>query len=143
MTARKLKSLLSQAERDVLDERDRVISDEQFGPQWDDDMNDDRELAAAGATYAFGATYNDYSRGFVLNQDHSGRTSRVHEMWPNSWEFSQYKPTTPRRDLVKAAALCIAEIERLDRAEARALRDAIAKVEGDASLEAEYGTTKS
>jgi len=27
-----------------------------------------------------------------------------------------FKPTDPRRDLVKAGALCIAEIERLDRA---------------------------
>jgi hypothetical protein len=33
--------------------------------------------------------------------------------WPQDWEF---KPDTPRRMLVKAAALLLAEIERLDRA---------------------------
>lgn len=35
------------------------------------------------------------------------------EVWP--WDESWWKPTTPRRDLVKAAALILAEIERLDR----------------------------
>jgi hypothetical protein len=34
--------------------------------------------------------------------------------WP--WDLKWWKPTTPRRDLVKAAALIVAEIERLDRA---------------------------
>lgn len=36
--------------------------------------------------------------------------------WP--WDQKYWKPTTPRRNLVKAAALIIAEIERLDRAAA-------------------------
>ena len=35
------------------------------------------------------------------------------EVFP--WEDAWWKPTTPRRDLVKAAALILAEIERLDR----------------------------
>lgn len=37
---------------------------------------------------------------------------------PTGWPFSPewWKPSTPRRDLVKAAALLLAEIERLDRA---------------------------
>ena len=34
--------------------------------------------------------------------------------WP--WEPRWWKPKNPRRDLVRAAALLIAEIERLDRA---------------------------
>lgn len=34
------------------------------------------------------------------------------------WDRSWWKPTTPRRDLVKAAALILAEIERIDRAAA-------------------------
>ncbi len=37
--------------------------------------------------------------------------------WP--WSDAWWKPTTPRRDLVKAAALIVAEIERLDRAAER------------------------
>ncbi|MNC99215.1 hypothetical protein D3C83_174210 [compost metagenome] len=35
--------------------------------------------------------------------------------WP--WEGCWWKPTGRRRDLVKAGALILAEIERLDRAE--------------------------
>ena len=35
--------------------------------------------------------------------------------WP--WALRWWKPTTRRRDLIKAAALIVAEIERLDRAE--------------------------
>ncbi|EPJ7090391.1 hypothetical protein NK529_004854 [Citrobacter amalonaticus] len=39
---------------------------------------------------------------------------RVPMDWP--WESSWWKPTNPRRDLVKAGALILAEIERIDRA---------------------------
>jgi hypothetical protein len=34
------------------------------------------------------------------------------EFWPHGWEF---KAATPRRMLVKAGALILAEIERIDR----------------------------
>ena len=34
--------------------------------------------------------------------------------WP--WDWKWWKPTNPRRDLVKAAALILAEIDRIDRA---------------------------
>ncbi|HCE5729600.1 hypothetical protein ACP0KH_06585 [Pseudomonas aeruginosa] len=36
--------------------------------------------------------------------------------WP--WDKDWWKPTSARRDLVKACALALAEIERLDRAAA-------------------------
>ena len=39
------------------------------------------------------------------------------DMWP--WETEAFKPRGKRRDLVRAAALIVAEIERLDRAVAR------------------------
>ena len=39
----------------------------------------------------------------------------IGELWP--WLSSWWKPSTNRRDLVKAGALILAEIERLDRAE--------------------------
>lgn len=38
-------------------------------------------------------------------------------LWPHSWASCWFKPTNRRRDLVKAAALLIAEIDRLDRAD--------------------------
>ena len=59
-------------------------------------------LAQAGACYAMNA-----GAAFFANRPPSG--------WP--FDRSWWKPTTPRRDLVKAAALILAEIERLDRAE--------------------------
>lgn len=34
-------------------------------------------------------------------------------LWP--WDFEWWRPTTRRRDLIKAAALIVAEIERIDR----------------------------
>ena len=52
------------------------------------------------------------------------------DMWP--WEPEAFKPRGKRRDLVRAAALIVAEIERLDRAAVR--------TEGlDPSPEAEAG----
>ncbi|VGH91136.1 hypothetical protein [Klebsiella pneumoniae] len=35
--------------------------------------------------------------------------------WPADWYDDRFKPTDTRRNLIKAAALIIAEIERLDR----------------------------
>lgn len=58
------------------------------------------ELASAAASYAY----------------HASRRTDVPFAWP--WDFSWWKPTTRRRDLIKAAALIVAEIERLDRLEA-------------------------
>lgn len=95
---------LSQAAQDVLAERQRQISAEGWTPEHDDDHGDG-EIAAAAATYALAA-----SRCFAEQQPY-------HQTWP--WDAGWWKPTTARRDLVKAAALILAEIERLDRADAR------------------------
>lgn len=47
-----------------------------------------------------------------------GRTARaIPRQWPFTWWLDWWKPTTYRRDLVKAGALILAEIERLDRRE--------------------------
>ena len=63
-----------------------------------DATNDRGELAKAAACYALNAA--------------SPLTLRF-SSWP--WEAESWNPTTPRRDLIKAAALILAEIERLDR----------------------------
>jgi hypothetical protein len=39
--------------------------------------------------------------------------------WPSSWSRTWWKPSGGRRDLVKACALMVAEIERRDRAQAK------------------------
>ncbi|KVN91185.1 hypothetical protein WJ68_35430 [Burkholderia ubonensis] len=89
------------AARDVLAERRRQVEVEAMTPAGDDQY-DRRQLALAGASYALsgaGAIASDRSAPVV---------------WP--WSHEWWKPTTPRRDLVKAAALILAELERLDRA---------------------------
>lgn len=87
----------SVAARDVLAERHRQMDVEGWTPEHDDHHRKG-ELAAAAACYA-----------------HDLRKHRVASppYWP--WAEEWWKPTDRRRDLVKAGALIIAEIERLDR----------------------------
>ena len=63
-----------------------------------DDMHDEGELAEAAACYAWNQT-----------QDADG----VPPQWP--WHEEWWKPKGRRRNLIRAAALLVAEIERLDR----------------------------
>ena len=99
---------ISQAARDVLAERQRQVSAE----GWDDindDCNDRAELAQAAACYALSGTPADEAV-FI-----HGRWKDPRDLfWP--WDRAWWKPTNRRRDLVKAGALILAEIERLDRA---------------------------
>ncbi|MGS0980974.1 hypothetical protein [Burkholderia glumae] len=94
---------LTAAASDVLAERARQMEKEGYSFEHDD-SHEDGEMALAAGCYASNAG------GVVW-----GRPV------PSSFPWSPYwwKPTTPRRDCVKAAALLIAEIERIDRAEAR------------------------
>lgn len=47
-----------------------------------------------------------------------GAAFAVPPMWPRAWDLERWKPKDRRRDLIRAAALIVAEIERLDRAAA-------------------------
>lgn len=92
----------SRAMADVFAERQRQIDVEGWTPAHDD-AHTKGELAQAAACYA------------VL----AGEGARANEndkpgWWP--WDWRWWKSTTRRRDLVKACALLVAEIERLDRA---------------------------
>lgn len=91
---------LSTAAQDVLAERRRQIEGEGWTPEHDDEHGN-AEMALAAAGYAINAF----------------RPMPTPAHWP--WDLSWWKPSTPRRDLIKAAALLIAEIERIDRAEGR------------------------
>jgi hypothetical protein len=66
------------------------------------------ELAAAASAYALHAA----DHLCPLSQGDGGDDPPA--MWP--WDALYWKPREPRCDLVKAAALILAEIERLDRA---------------------------
>lgn len=95
---------------DVAAERHRQIEVEGWTPGHDEE-HEDGQLAIAAATYANHAASSEYDR------EHG-------TFWRVLWPFSDrwWKPTDRRRDLVKAGALIIAEIERLDRAAVAASR---------------------
>ncbi|MBP1873508.1 hypothetical protein J2Z19_003223 [Ensifer adhaerens] len=85
-------SALGEAARDVLAERDRQKAVEGWSTAHDD-QHVDHELSRAAASYAIGNV----------------------AYWP--WSLAWWKPCDRRRNLVKAGALIIAEIERIDRAD--------------------------
>lgn len=84
----------SPAALDVLAERQRQVTVE-FRDAADDDRHTDGELTQAAAAYALGADV----------------------FWPANWSREYFKPKDRRRDLVRAAALLLAELDRLDRLE--------------------------
>ncbi len=99
---------------DVFAERNRQMLVERWTPQHDD-THDGGELAAAGSCYALSAAaiLNPYTQGDGVGEEPP-------DAWPWGAEWWKIDRDNPRRALVKAAALLIAEIERIDRAAARA-----------------------
>ncbi|AFA44896.1 hypothetical protein [Rhodobacter capsulatus] len=102
---------LSQAEQDVLDERRGQRTREGFDAAHDD-AHELGEMALAGACYA-----REAWSALALGVGDTPVPGWAPEDWP--WHSSWWKPSGNRRNLVKAAALILAEIERLDRAAAR------------------------
>lgn len=75
-----------------------------------DRAHEDGNLAAAAGCYALNAAAELQPNDFCYDAN-GAPTSPVH--WP--WDAAWWKPKGARRDLVRAAALIVAEIERLDR----------------------------
>ena len=96
-------AMAGKAARDIVVERVRQVVKEGWLPEHDD-QHAGGELAAAASCYALNA--GAYRR-----------------MPPKAWPFDRewWKPGDERRDLVKAGALILAEIERLDRIERDAM----------------------
>lgn len=93
---------------DIEQERKRQIAVEGWSEQHDD-KHGNGELARAGAAYAAHAgLFRDAAE---LGSNYPLKAP--HPLWP--WHRRWWKPKDPRRDLVRAAALIVAEIERLDR----------------------------
>jgi hypothetical protein len=89
---------LSRAARSVLAERVRQVSAEAYTTEHDD-AHSAGQLGDAAACYALGASHWPQS---------------VFELfWP--WDGASWKPADARRNLEKAGALILAEMERLDR----------------------------
>ena len=107
-----LRDSLQQRERelegaagDVIAERRRQVEAEGWTPEHDD-THGTGEMAMAASCYA------------AVAGDPSSDSWYVEMVWP--WGESWWKPSDARRNLVKAGALILAEIERLDRHSARA-----------------------
>lgn len=92
---------MSRALEDIAAERQRQMDVEGWTPEHDD-THTKGEMASAASAYAAASTLY-----------HADPYAGVLSIWP--WSRDCLKPTTPRRDLVKAGALIVAEIERLDR----------------------------
>lgn len=88
--------MTTQAVSDVIAERRRQVDEEGCTPEHDDEHTFE-ELAAAAACYATACP----STPMPID-------------WP--WDAKWWKPKDRRRNLVRAAALLLAEIERVDRA---------------------------
>ncbi len=101
---------MSDAARDVIAERARQMSVEGWTPEHDDEHADE-SLAIAAVCY-------------VLFGDSPNSPNHPPSAWP--WAAEWWKPKDHRRNLVRATALLIAELERRDRADA-----AMAEREGD------------
>jgi hypothetical protein len=112
----------SQAAQDVLAERKRQIEEE----GWDvahDDEHADNSMAHAAACYAAHDAMATQGRKAQVDVAIRGecptwreKTIRVPMCWPSSWHSDWWKPKDRRSDLIRAGALILAEIERLDRA---------------------------
>ncbi|TPK15215.1 hypothetical protein FJ872_19675 [Mesorhizobium sp. B2-5-9] len=99
---------------DVLTERRRQVDTEGWTADHDD-LHSNGEMARAAGIYALIAgsnptNYRNATGGYNLGDVLGGL---MEHYWP--WDKSWFRPSTRRRDLVKAGALILAEIERIDR----------------------------
>lgn len=103
----------TKALNDVIAERERQLNSENHSLS-NDDMYEQNELVRAAAGY----TNHVVGRGWIFERTPDlYRAEVAPDFWP--WKDGFWKPKSPRQDLVRAAALLLAEIERIDRKEAQ------------------------
>lgn len=76
-----------------------------------DEQHPDRELTRAAACYL--AHVIDRQWVYRPNNEHAYNAEDAPNEWP--WDIKWWKPKNPRRDLVRAAALIAAELDRMER----------------------------
>ena len=94
----------------IREERERQKNIEGWTPEHDD-KHKDNQLANAAATYAMDANCRDG----IMHLAYDCEIDGIPPTWP--WDEEWWKPTPDDRikELVKAGALIVAEIERLQR----------------------------
>ena len=97
----------SRAIQAIAAERQRQVEQEGWG-HTHDDQHSQGDLAAAASCYALSAAAYGLDQSCQI-------PLRVPDIWP--WHADWWKPKSKRRDLERAGALIVAELERLDRAE--------------------------
>lgn len=102
--------ILSKSAQDILNERARQLAEEGWTADHDD-RHDQGELARAAGCYALSASIQ-----IIANKPGALVSPPPSNVWP--WHRDWWKPKSPRADLVRAGALILAEIDRLDRAAA-------------------------
>lgn len=100
---------VSSAAKSVLEERARQISGEGWGEEHDDEYIKG-QLSDAACCYLMAAHKAQGNANSLMNTVFA-------YLWP--WKADWWKPSGRRRNLIKAGALIIAELERMDRAEAK------------------------
>lgn len=92
---------------EIAAERKRQIEAEGWTSEHDDQEHEGGALAIAAACYA--ETAGDC--GHYAPSRYQSEPVPIDWPWHSKW----WKPKNPRRDLIRAGALIVAEIERLDR----------------------------
>ena len=104
---------------EIAAERQRQIEAEGWTPGHDDEHTDGA-MAQAAAAYAYATTLPERIRRYVTGIYSIENDGILSTIWPKGWKW---KPKDPRRDLIRAAALVAAELERLDRQAASATQE--------------------
>ncbi len=107
---------------EIAAERKRQIESEGWTHEHDN-QHRSGELARAAACYAYIAG-PEFERSELAKLWWGLNWSPIRKIWPGDWDWRWFKPTDRRRDLIKAAALIVAEIERLDRGNPNKVSDA-------------------
>jgi len=104
---------------EIAAERRRQVEREGYDTAHDD-AHTDGSIADAAASYAQTKPVLEIKVEYEWPTRGEYRVAVEYDVpmtWPSSWHARRWKPKDRRRDLIRAGALIVAEIERLDRAE--------------------------
>lgn len=130
ITNKLVNKYISQGMFDVVSERISQEVENHYSEESDDHQNQ-LQLLIAAVSYCLYPPDNDLERNamttfFYPATESTGDIKRVSEqLWP--WDSNTFKPRDRRNNLVRAAALIMAEIDRMDRLSEKEERNKILK----------------